>query len=161
MRRVHHQKHQLYQQKDFEIQSLNSLVRNAKQKTCERLGTDRLGGTSDGNLLVKLPLHDITERIMDGLQQMHHQVQNLVMQKLGSDARNIITAERSRQASADMRRLEAKAKKEQYEGYIAPHLSEIGEVHGADELELLNEYRSRYATIVAELLVAKERLVDL
>lgn len=98
---------------------------------------------------------------MESLQQMHHHVQNLVMQKLGSDARNVITAERARLPSADMRRLEAKVKSHEYEGYIAPHLSEIGEVHGADELELLNEYRRRYAAIVGELLVAKDRLIEL
>ena len=47
------------------------------------------------------------------------------------------------------------------EAYFVGHLSEIGQVRGADELELLNEYRKYYAIIVTETLVAKERLLEL
>ena len=43
---------------------------------------------------------------------------------------------------------------------IAEHLSEVG-LNIGDELELLNEYRERYADILANLLVVKERLVEL
>jgi hypothetical protein len=85
------------------------------------------------------------------------------MQNLGSDARNVITAERSRQASVDKERLEKMKRLEEgrTEDIMPGHLSEIGMAHGKDELELLNEYRKHYATIVAELLVAKERLLEL
>jgi hypothetical protein len=155
MRRLHRQKHQVYKDKDFAIQSLTSLVKIAKQKTSERLETD----TSDES--VKLPIHDVTERVMESLQQMHHHLQNFMMPKLGSDARNVITAERQRQASAVKQQLDEKAKEGGDTEYIAKHLSEIGQEHGADELELLNEYRERYAAIMGELLVAKERLLKL
>jgi hypothetical protein len=148
----------VYKEKGFEIQSLNSLVRIAKQRTCKRIED-----LSDRN--VKLPLHHVTERLMESLQQMHHQLQNLMMQNLGSDARNVITAERARQARVDNQHLEAQTEKDveqsRNDGYIARHLSEVGQLHGADELELLNEYRKQYAAIMAELLVAKERLLKL
>lgn len=154
MQRLHRQRHQVYKEKDFEIESLNSLVRQAKAKTLERADPDILPET-------KLPIHDVPERLMESLQQMHHHLQNLLMQNLGSDARNVITAERHRQASVDKERLK-RLEEGREEGSVMPgHLSEIGQVHGKDELELLNEYRKHYANIVAELLVAKERLLEL
>ena len=155
VQRLHRQKRQVYKQKDFQIQSLTSLVNLAKQRTSERLETD------SSDISVKLPIHDVTERVMESLQQMHHHLQNFMMQKLGSEARNVITAERSRQPSAIKQRLEEKKKEGDDSGYIAKHLSEVGEIHGADELELLNEYRERYASIMGELLVAKDRLLKL
>ena len=42
--------------------------------------------------------------------------------------------------------------------HIPSHLSEVGQ-GDKDELELLNEYRERYASVLAELYVAKERLI--
>lgn len=155
MQRFHRKKHQVYKKKDFQIQSLTSLVKLAKQRTSERLETDST------DVSVKLPIHDVTERVMESLQQMHHHLQNFMMQKLGSEARNVITAERSRQASNVKQRLEGKKKEGDDAIYIAGHLSEIGQVDGADELTLLNEYRERYAGIMGELLVAKERLLKL
>lgn len=155
MQRLRRQKRQVYKQKDFKIQSLTSLVNLAKQRTSERLETD------SSDISVKLPIHDVTERVMESLQQMHHHLQNFMMQKLGSEARNVITAERSRQTSTVKQRLEGKKKEGDDSGYIAKHLSEVGEIHGADELELLNEYRERYASIMGELLVAKDRLLKL
>ena len=92
---------------------------------------------------------------------MHHHLQNLMMQKLGSDARNVIAAERSRQTSVIRPRQEEEIKERDDAGYIAKHLSEVGEISGADELALLNEYRERYAGIMGELLVAKDRLLKL
>ena len=154
VRRFHRQKRQVYKKKDFEIQSLTSLVKLAKQRTSERLEADAY------DVSVKLPIHDVTERVMESLQQMHHHLQNFMMQKLGSDARNVIAAERSRQASFKLRP-EQKGKEHDDPHHIARHLSEIGEMHGADELVLLNEYRERYAAIMGELLVAKDRLLKL
>lgn len=161
MQRVRRQRHQVYKEKDFEIQSLNPLVKTAKERKCKRIEED----FSDESGMPILPIHIITERLMVGLQQMHHQLQNLMMQNLGPDARNLITAERARLAqSKEKQRLDAKMKEEvdkcQDTQYIAPHLSEIGQVHGADELELLNEYRERYAAILAELLIAREKLLE-
>jgi hypothetical protein len=157
MERFHRQRHQIYKEKDFEIQSLNSLVKTATVKTRERMDTDTPLESPE------MPIHDVPERLMEGLQQMHHHLQNLLMQNLGSDARNVIIAERSRQTSVEKERLDGLKKLEEgkKEVYFAGHLSEIGQVHGADELELLNEYRKHYATIVAETLVVKERLLEL
>jgi hypothetical protein len=154
IRRIQRQKHQVYKAKDFEIQSLTSLVKMAKEKTQERLEID----TSDE---VKLPIHDVAERVMESLQHMHHHLQNFMMQKLGADARNIITAERARQAST-VKQIEAKMKKPVEADHEVPwHLSEIGQEHGRDELELLNEYRLQYAGIMGQLLVAKDKLLQL
>jgi hypothetical protein len=163
MERFHRQRHQIYKEKDFEIQSLNSLVKTATAKTRERMDAEVLIPDDSS---VEMPIHDVPERLMEGLQQMHHHLQNLLMQKLGSDARNVIIAERSRQASVEKERLDERLKMKRLEegkkdSLVAGHLSEIGQVHGADELELLNEYRKHYATIVAETLVAKERLLEL
>ena len=154
MRRIQHQKHQMYKAKDFEIQSLTSLVKIAKEKTQERLDTD----ASEPS--VKLPIHDVAERVVESLQHMHHHLQNFMMQKLGTDAQHIITAERARQAST-ANKIEAQMKKPGDADYVPSHLSEIGQEHGRDELELLNEYRLRYAGIMGELLVAKEQLLQL
>ena len=155
MQRFHRQKYQVYRKKDFQIQSLTSLVQLAKQRTSERLETD------SSDVSVKLPIHDVTERVMESLQQMHLHLQNFMMQKLGTEARNVITAERSRQASSVKQRQEGKNKEGDDGAYIAKHLSEVGQINSADELELLNEYRERYASIMGELLVAKESLLKL
>jgi hypothetical protein len=160
MQRVHRRRTQVYQDKDFQIQSLTSLVKLAKQKTCERIEGD-LSDTKS----IHLPLHDLTERLMESLQQMHHHLQGLLMQKLGPDARNVIAAERARQDRAEKEELEKKVKTGAKEDrrsadHIATHLSDVGR-DGGDELELLNDYRQRYAAIMAELLVAKERLLQL
>ena len=125
----------------------------AKEKTRERLETDA------DETSVTLPIHDVAERIMVSLQHMHHHLQNFMMQKMGADARHIITAERARQAS--VHQLEGQSKKVDDSAHVPKHLSEIGQEHGHDELELLNEYRLRYAAIMGELLVAKDRLLEL
>jgi hypothetical protein len=159
VQRVHHKRHQVYQEKDFRIESLTSLVKTAKQKTNEKVNTDLADDKS-----VHLPLHNFTERLMDSLQQMHHHLQGLLMQKLGPDARHVIAAERARLGPEQKEQLEASLRKDEEQEhdaiYIPKHLSEIGQ-SSKDELELLNEYRERYATILAELLVAKERLVEI
>jgi len=152
MQRVHRKKNLVYQDKDFEIQSLNSLVRKAKKATSERLSRTL---TDDSVKSVHLPLHDLTERLQHSLQQMHHHLQSLLMQKLGPDARNVIAAERARQTRAEIEKLEQEAGEPRN-----PNLPELGH-DGGDELEQLNDYRERYAAILAELMVAKERLVDL
>ena len=161
MQRVYRRRHQVYEDKDFQIQSLNSLVKSAKQKACKKMDED---ASDTGS--VKLPLHQFTERITESLEQMNHHLQTLLMQKLGPDARNVIAAERARQDRADKERLNKTVKKNcQQEDrraadHIAKHLSEVGQ-DSKDELELLNEYRERYAEILAELLVAKDRLIEL
>jgi len=93
---------------------------------------------------------------------MHHHLQTLLMQKLGPDARNVIAAERARQDRVEKERLEKSASNgpehQRDADHIPSHLSEVGQ-DGKDELELLNEYRERYATVLAELDIAKERLI--
>jgi hypothetical protein len=158
MQRVHRRRHRVYQDNDFEIQSLTELVKQAKVKTCERVESDM----SEAHP-VELPLHHATERIVEGLQQMHHHLQTLLMQKLGPDARNVIAAERARQDRQEKERLEkaVSAGKDEHKNsadHIATHLSDVGQ-DGKDELELLNEYRERYANVLAELYCAKERLI--
>ena len=157
MQRVHRRRHRVYEDKDFEIQSLTELVKKAKIKTFERVESD-ISDTAS----VTLPLHHAAEHIIDGLQQMHHHLQTLLMQKLGPDARNVIAAERARQSRAETERLEKAVGKDQEQqrdaDRIASHLSEVGQ-DGKDELELLNEYREQYATLLAELYVARERLI--
>ena len=170
MQRVHRQKHQVYVQTGFEIRSLNSLVREAKQETAERLDLKQDNAADETPL--KLPFHDVTEHIMESVQQWHHQLQSLLVAHLGSDARHVIAAERARQASVLQKQgeewakreggsdVEAQPKRSEDAYVIAPHLSEVGQTHGADELVLLNEYRKRYASILAQLLVAKDKLVE-
>jgi hypothetical protein len=151
MQRVH-KRNRLYQDKDYEIQSLTSLVKIAKERTIENMESPHAGSE------VKLPLHELTERLTESLEQMHHNLQSLLMQKLGPDARNIIAAERARQTRAKTERLQQKepeAKKEE-----AHTLADIGG-DGGDELEMLNAYRERYAGMLAELAVARDSLVDL
>lgn len=148
----------MYQDKDFEIQSLNSLVKQAKEATAERLTRTMTG---DSIKSVHLPLHDLTERLQASLQQMHHRLQSLLMQKLGPDARNVIAAERARQTRAERDKFQQQAKNEgESKGGIPANVHEMAH-DGGDELELLNEYRENYATMLAELMVAKERLLDL
>jgi Ion channel len=159
MEKMHRQRHQVYKENDFEIRSLYSLVKDAKQRECERV----INEENSDDSTVHLPLHHVTERLMESLQQMHHQLQNLLMQKLGSDARHVIAAERARQInrekSCDIPIVKGTDDHLEH-AIIAKHLSEIGREHGADELELLNEYRETYASILAELLIAKDKLVE-
>src|SRR5579862_2189544 len=160
MQRVHRKKNRIYQDKDFEIQSMTSLVKLAKEKTCERINTDKSDTKS-----IHLPMHDLTERLTESLEQMHHHLQILLMQKLGPEARNVIAAERARQTRAEREKLEQAEKKiEKQIGSDqenpAKTLAEVGQNPG-DELELLNEYREQYAAMLAELIVAKERLLTL
>ena len=164
--RLRSQKHQVYKDKDFEIQSLNSLVRVYKEKQSGKVDDEK--DDDDDDESVHLPLHRTTERLLHSLSVMHHQLQNLMMQTLGSDARNVITAERARQMRIMKQLKKRKAEDEvdesedkKPEEYIAPHLSEVGAEHGDDELQLLNQYRERYAAIIAELMISKERLLEL
>ena len=82
------------------------------------------------------------------------------MQKLGPDARNVIAAERARQTRAEKEKSQQKAENGERLGGIPAAVPVVAQ-DGGDELELLNEYRENYATIMAELMVAKERLLDL
>lgn len=163
MQQVIRRRNQVYEDKDFQIQSLNSLVRTAKRKACEKIHNDNADSKS-----VQLPLHEFTDRLSESLQQMNHHLQCLLMRKLGPDARNVIAAERARQFRLDKGRMgqamkvDCKQPNEERRDadQIASHLSEVGQ-DNKDELELLNEYRERYASILAELLVAKDRLKGL
>src|SRR5271154_2998352 len=103
MQRVHRKRHQIYEEKDFEIQSLTSLIRDAKKRTYEAIQNEH-------NPNVTLPLHGLTERLSDNMQHMHHHLQNLLVQKLGPDARHVIAAERARLSPEDKARLARKAK---------------------------------------------------
>jgi hypothetical protein len=149
MQGAHRHRKQIYSAKRFQIESLNSLVKMAKQRTIERVDSE----ISDNNS-VTLPLHDITERLVNNLQAMHHQLESLLLEKLGPDARNVIAAERARKTVELEKFVE-----DQHEGISQGDLSGVAQEH-MNELELLNEYRERYAAILAELLVAKDRLVE-
>lgn len=85
------------------------------------------------------------------------------MQKLGPDARNVIAAERDRQIRAESERLQKTMRRgvkyDRDAHHIASHLSDIERLD-KDELELLNEYREQYAEILAELQVARDRLLE-
>jgi hypothetical protein len=152
MQRVN-KRNRLYQDKDFEVQSLTSLVKIAKERTIEKMESPTKGPD------VNLPLHEVTERLTESLEQMHHNLQSLLMQKLGPDARNIIAAERARQTRAKQKTLQEREpeKKEKDEAHT---LADIGS-DGGDELQMLNAYRERYATMLAELAVARDSLVEL
>lgn len=163
MQRVHKRRSKVYKDKDFEIQSLESLVRIAKKNTNERIERSHSSSVPS----VQLPLQELNDRLTDSLQQMHHHLQSLLMQKLGPDARNVIAAERARQTRTEKDRLAASAKdgkeklgKPDDVEHMANTLGELGQDAG-DELELLNDYRVRYANILAELLVAKDRFLGL
>jgi hypothetical protein len=161
--RVIRRRNQVYEDKDFQIQSLTSLVRTAKRKACEKLNNDNADSKS-----IQLPLHEFTDRLSESLQQMNHHLQSLLIQKLGPEARNIIAAERARQYRLEKERREKAMKKDSKKpdeekkdvDRIASHLSDVVQ-DNKDELELLNDYRERYASILAELLVAKDRLKKL
>ena len=157
--RLRKKKHRIYGNNDFEIQSLTSLIKLAKQKTFENINTEDSDAKS-----IHLPLHDLMERLTDRLKHAHHKIQNLLIQKLGPDARHVITAERARirQDEVENHPKVALVLKEEpiIEPKIARSLDEVGETWG-DELQLLNEYRKLYASMVAELLVAKERILSL
>lgn len=164
MQRVHRKRYQVYEEKDFEIRSLNSLVNDAKKRTYETIRTE----VSDTNS-IKLPLHGLTERLADNLQHMHHHLQGLFEKKLGPDARHVIAAERARLTQAERTGLARNNCLDEMvqtlnlhphhtnPELVPEHLSEVGN-NIIDELELLNEYRERYAVILADLLVVKERL---
>lgn len=162
MQRVHKRRNRIYREKDFKIQSLESLVRKAKKKTNERIERSRSSSVQS----VHLPLQDLNDRLTDSLQQMHHHLQNLLMQKLGPDARNVIAAERARQTRSEKERLASTAREGEDKlanpddiDHMATTIGELGQDAG-DELELLNDYRVRYASILAELLVVKDRLLE-
>ena len=180
MQRVHRKRHQVYLQKDFEIRSLNSLVKTAKARSLRKLGKETTENDS-----VRLPLHGLTERLTENLHHMHHHLQHLMAKKLGPDARHIIAAERARLQQARMagdtlipvppppvhhphshhhhnhhHRHHHHHHHHTSSELIAEHLSQIGQFTG-DELELLNEYRERYAAILGDLLVVKDALVEL
>ena len=153
MQRVLRRHERVYLEKDFQIQSLNSLVQHAKRNTCQLMDNDNSDAKS-----IHLPLHGLTERLTISLHQMHHHLQTLLMQKLGPDARNVIAAERARQSGVfAVNEKTTDAAKDGKENAL--HLKDIG-ANTYDELELLNEYRQNYAQILAELAVAKETLVD-
>ena len=176
MQRVHRKRHQVYLQKDFEIRSLNSLVKTAKVRSLQKLGKETAENDS-----VRLPLHSLTERLTENLHHMHHHLQRLMAKKLGPDARHIIAAERARLQQARLagdtlipappppaHHTHSHHHNHNHPNHhhhhtsselIAEHLSEIGQFTG-DELELLNEYRERYAAILGDLLVVKDALVE-
>jgi hypothetical protein len=154
MQRVH-KKHRIYTDKDFKVQSLTSLVKMAKEKTIERTPTDA----------TEVSVHEISVRLTKNLQHMHHQLQGLLMQKLGPDARNIITAERAREVQLAKDKLNADEipveDHEEAKVIIAKHLADVGNEHTGDELQQLNVYRERYAAMLAELEIARENMVEL
>lgn len=143
VQRVHRIRHQVYQETDFQIQSLTSLITMAKQKT---LKTD-----------YKSKLHDLAERVTNNLNRMHVHLEKVLARKMGPDARHIITAERRRQRVVKTGYCWLNDGHHQDE--IAAHLSEVGKC--ADELELLVEYRQLYAAVMADLLIVKDNLVNL
>ena len=119
----------------------------AKERTIERVDTDI------SNHSVRLPLVEMANRLMNNLQAMHDHLQDLLMQKLSGEARNVIAVERARQTS------EGKIFDNSQE-HSGSHLIRFAEEQ-VNDLELLNEYRRRYADILGELLVAKDRLIEL
>jgi hypothetical protein len=159
MQRVHHRRLQVDQEEDFQAESLPFLVKPAKQKAFERINSD-ISVENSANL----PFHDFTERLLGSLQQMHHYLQSLLLQKLGPDACNVIAAERVRLDHAQKERLEANLRKNKGQGqdatYIPKHLNGLGQ-SSKDGLELLNEYHERYAAILAEVLAMKDRLIEI
>ena len=161
--RVRRRRRHVYKEKNFEVQSLTYLVYEAKRKAAENYDLDP---ESPNYRPLHLPFHDFTERLMETLQQMHHLLGNILMQKLGRDAQYVITAERSRAKDRELfREAFSKAEeacemdREKADGF-PEHLSELGQNTSANDLELLIEYRERYARMMAELLLAKELLVD-
>lgn len=173
MHGVNKRRNKVYKDKDFEIKSIESLVRIAKKNTKERIERSHSTAVpstavpSSAVPSVHLPLQELNDRLTDSLQQMHHHLQSLLMQKLGPDARNVIAAERARQTRTERERLAATATRGEGKlanpdavEHMANTLGELGQDAG-DELELLNDYRVRYANILAELLVAKDRLLGL
>lgn len=126
---------------------------------------------------VRLPIHGITERLTENLHHMHHHLQHVMSKKLGQDAQHVIAAERARQQQAHLagdsiiphppKRLLGSRGHQHHEHHhhtsadlIAEHLSDIGQATTGDELELLNEYRERYASILGDLLVVRDTLVE-
>jgi len=154
VQRVHRIRHQVYEEKDFKIESLTSLVMMAKQKTCETITKD------------SVDLHHVAQGVTDKLHYMHYHLGKLLAQKLGPDARVVIAAERARHSLLENQILENgfhwqhHNHREHNPDQIAEHLSEIGK-DTRDELELLVEYRELYAEVLADLLVVREHLVKL
>jgi hypothetical protein len=132
----------------------------AKQNTIERQSTTEreviLDGTSES---VKPPIHDLTVRLTNSLQHMHHQLQGFLMQKLGPEARNIIVAERVPEPRLMTGGFEGDQLKPEG-GVIAKRLSEVGQ-DVTEELYQLNLYRKLYAMMLAELEVARDNMVEL
>jgi hypothetical protein len=104
----------------------------------------------------------LMDRLTDGFQQMNQKYQNVLMQKLGADARHLIAAERARRRSIPpaCHQVNTTLLENLPETGIGDSLAEVSHNRG-DELELLNQYREHYATMLAELLVAKERVLAL
>jgi hypothetical protein len=171
---MHQKRHQVYVEKDFEIRSLDSLVKMAKARSLQKLEKGAMDNDS-----VRLPIHGLTERLTENLHDMHHHLQHFMSKKLGQDARHVIAAERARQQQAHLagdsiiplppRRLLGAHGHHHHEhrhhhhtgaDLIAEHLSDIGQTSTGDELELLNEYRERYASILGDLLVVRDTLVE-
>jgi hypothetical protein len=98
--------------------------------------------TELSNHSTKSPFLEMTNRLMTNLHFMHENLQTLLLEKLDQDGRNVIAAEIAREARDDPLVRE-------YESWrMRQDLS---------DLELLNEYRKRYAAILGELEVARER----
>jgi hypothetical protein len=153
VQRVHRIRHQVYEEKNFKIESLTSLVTMAKQKTCETLNRE------------SMKLHRLAERVTENLLQMHFHLGILMAQKLGPDARQVLAAERARHSELESKTLlNGFLQHHNHQGHprdeIAEHLSEIGK-NTRDELELLVEYREFYAAALADLIVVRENLVEL
>jgi hypothetical protein len=167
--RVHHQRHRVYEEKNFQIQSLSSLITEAKRKACESLDQCANLHLEPHPRPVELPLHQVTERmmanLMAGLQQMNYLLGNILMQKLGRDAVHLIHVERQRAKDKGwfkevFKKVDELEKSKVVQHTLPEHLHELGQNSSAHDLELLNEYRERYAHMIADLLVAKELLVD-
>jgi hypothetical protein len=150
-------KHRFF--KHHEVQSLTSLVKMAKQNTIERQSTIEKQSTldRDDTTAVGTPIHDLTVRLTNSLKQMHHHLQELLMQTLGPEARHIVAAERARETPFVDHKFETEDHKEAV--VIARRLSEVGQ--SGVELHQLNVYRKLYATMLAELEVARENMVEL
>lgn len=151
---MYRKRHRVYEEKDFQIKSLDSLVQNAIRKNVQKRDSDEENS-------LHLPIHNYIEALIGNLQQMHHHLQSLLMRKLGPYARHVIAAERARENVKHTQQLKEKDKAHKDRpgaDHMAFHLTEIG-TDAWDEMELLNKYRERYAAIMAELIIAKNRLL--
>jgi hypothetical protein len=173
MQRVHPSRHLVYSDKDFQIRSIDSLVKLAKARSMEKMEKDN----TDNESVPSLSLQGLTERLTENLHDMHHHLQHVMANKFGKDAQHVIAAERTLQQQAHLagnsrlplrlRQDPPHSKGNRYAQhpqtgaeFIAKHLSEIGRANMGDELELLKEYRERYACILGDLLVLRDSLVE-